>query len=65
MMLIQLHHQFKNGKTTMVAQRELQEDIQIRKFIDDVSLRHPLPKGAEWLICTPASHHFVMAVKND
>ncbi len=59
-MLAQLHYQFRDGHTEMVAQRELlTQEGDVQKFINEIKDRHPLPDGAIWMICNEDSPHFV------
>ena len=69
-MIYQLHWQFGDGKTEMRAQNKIDSPIEMHAWEEDVAKRHPLPKGAQWLICNEKSRHFVMAaetapIKND
>ena len=62
-MLIQLHHQFKDGKTDMRAQRDLKTLDDMGLFIREVKKTHPLPDGAIWMACNEKSEHFIMTHK--
>ena len=62
-MLMQLHHQFKNGTTEMCAQREIDpchSQKELSAFLKDTEKSHPLPENATWMICNEKSEHFVM-----
>jgi hypothetical protein len=59
-MLWQLHHQFKDGHTAFMAQREDPENNdELRKWIIVVQQSHPLPAGAMWLMCNEKSEYFI------
>lgn len=60
-MLYQLHWQFKDGKTEFIEQSEIRSQVEMRVWENDVVKRHPLPEGAQWLVCTEKSRHFLMA----
>lgn len=61
--LIQLHHQFKDGHTEMMAQRDIQNSREMRAFSDELMVAHPLPEGAQWLVCNEKSKYFVWAAR--
>ena len=60
-MLWQMHWQYRNGRTEMKAQRDLDEsDIQeMRRFVKEIAEDYPLPDKAMWLIVNEKSKHFV------
>lgn len=58
--LIQLHWQYKDGKTDERAQREIASHDELREFIAEIEKSHPLPEGAVWLFVPESSKHFVM-----
>lgn len=60
--LLQLHWQFGDGRTEMKSQQEIGSGAEMRAFEKDVQARHPLPEGAQWLICNEESEHFVKTV---
>ena len=60
MPILQLHHQFKDGKTEMCAQREVNDNYDLQKFIDETIPDYPLPEGAVWLAVPEDSPKFVM-----
>lgn len=68
-MLYQLHHQFKDGHTDMRAQKSFDlsksRDSDVRNWTKGVQERHPLPDGANWMICDEKSKHFVWAVDKE
>ena len=67
-MLIQLHHQFKEGHTEMCAQREIDprhRHKELRSFVEDTKGSHPLPDNAQWLFVTEKSRFFVWAKHED
>jgi hypothetical protein len=57
--LLQLHHQFKDGHSEMVAQNEIRTNEEYDLWVQDVRTRHPLPEGAVWMVCTEQSEFFV------
>lgn len=65
-MLWQLHHQFKDGHTGMIAQEDFPETTDaflvqaaFQKWAIDIAYRHPLPEGAIWMWCNEESPDFV------
>jgi hypothetical protein len=65
-MLWQLHHQFKDGHTEMVAQQDFPQENFTSAFQDwlrEIALMHPLPAGAIWMWCNEESPDFVWAAK--
>jgi len=63
-MLVQLHHQFKDGRTEMCAQREIDprhSQKELGAFVEDTQESHPVPDNAQWLFVTEKSKHFVWA----
>ena len=63
-MLYQLHWQFKDGKTEMRAQREIDCIDDMREFVAETQKAHPLPAGALWMCCDETSEYFVWAKSN-
>jgi len=61
-MLIQLHWQFENG-TEMKAQREINSNDEMRRFVQETKTSHPLPKGATWVACNEKSKYFMLTEK--
>ena len=63
MSLTQIHWQWirkgKTIKTEMRAQREINNNDEMREFFEETSRDHPLPDGAIWLACDERSKHFV------
>jgi len=57
-MLLQIHHQFKD-KTEMIAQIESKSPNEVSHKIKELNITHPLPIGAQWMICNEKSEHFV------
>jgi len=58
--LLQIHHQFED-RTEMVAQNTINNTTEMRAWEKEVAENHPLPTGAQWMICNEKSKHFVMA----
>jgi len=59
-MLWQLHHQFKDGHTEMIAQREINNDDEMREWVKELWKSHPPPKGAVWLACNEKAEYFAL-----
>ena len=59
-MLWQIHNQFKDSKSEICAQRELNGLADLRKFIADTTKSYPLPDGATRMVCDDRSKHFMM-----
>ena len=51
MRLIQIHHQFPDGRTVFVRQTEVRRMLELLPIVDALKKSHPLPKGANWLFC--------------
>ena len=62
-MLQQLHHQFADGHTEFVAQKEINSHGEFRDWLEDVNQRHTLPEGAQWLACNALSEYFVLGLE--
>jgi hypothetical protein len=58
-MLQQLHYQFKDGHTEFIAQNDITNHDEFRTWLEDVNQNHPLPDGAQWLVCNEDSEYFV------
>jgi hypothetical protein len=59
-MLWQLHHQYPDGHTEFVAQRDgLGSDENLRAWVEEAQKAHPLPEGATWLMCNEEAGEFV------
>ena len=66
-MLVQLHHQFRDGHTDMQEQVDLGETVGSRKhqtWLTEALKRHPAPEGAVWMVCNEDSEHFVKCDPN-
>lgn len=57
--LLQLHWQF-DDRTEMRAQREIISQKELKAWVDETKREHPLPKGAQWMLCNEKSEYFVM-----
>jgi len=57
-MLIQLHHQFKDGHTEMCAQREISSHDEMRAFVKEIKCKRPVPENAQLMACGENSPHF-------
>ena len=66
-MLYQIHHQFKDGKTEMCTQTEMDvyNHDKMRALVNHTRKSHPLPEGAIYMVCNEKSPHFVWAVAKD
>ena len=60
-LLIQMHHQFKNGTTVMCSQGAAQN---YENLIEETKISHPLPKNAIWMICNEKSELFIKTTDN-
>ena len=62
-MLHQIHHQWPDH-TEMVAQKDLSGDFsETREWVKEIKASHPLPQGAQWMMCNEKSEFFVWARK--
>ena len=63
-MLYQLHWQFKDGTTDMRSQREIashdshERNKLIHDWVAETKKDHPLPAGAQWMMCNKESKDF-------
>lgn len=70
-MLYQIHWQFKDGKTEMRSQKDIDASnlfakaAALKRWIAEAKEDHPLPKGAQWLVCNKKSEHFLWAVAEE
>ncbi len=60
--LYQLHWQFKDGHTEMRSQTDVGARKEIKTWILETKLEHPLPEGAQWLMVNEDSKYFLWAV---
>jgi hypothetical protein len=58
-MLVQLHHQFKDGTTICRAQRDVTGSEELAAFVKETIESDPLPEGAGWIACLEGSPFFV------
>jgi hypothetical protein len=58
-MLQQLHYQFKDGRTQFIAQKKIANHDEFRNWLEDINQNHPLPDGAQLLVCNEDSEYFV------
>lgn len=62
--LLQVHHEFKNGaRTEMIAQTEFTTQDALRDLMAELKISHPLPEGAQWMICDEQSGYFTKTHK--
>ncbi len=61
--LYQLHWQFENGTTDIWAQSEINSVAEMKAWEQETVENHPLPKGAQWLLCNHKSKYFVWAAE--
>lgn len=65
--VVQLHHQFKNGKTDMCLQKKINTDDksqELKRLVEDARISHPLPNDAKWLVVEEGSSLFVKEAVN-
>lgn len=61
MSLWQIHYQCKinpDGPTEMIAQREIRSQEEMKTFIEDIKVSHPLPLGGLYLAVPEGSPRF-------
>ena len=64
MPLIQMHHQYKDGRPTdFVAQREINGPDEHSAWMKELWETDPPPEGAMWMVCTEKSRHFLMTIE--
>ena len=64
-MLIQVHHQFRNGTTNMCVQADLNTQTELNKLLEETAKTHPLPENAIWMWCKEGAKDFVMTSKEE
>jgi len=62
-MLLQIHHEFEDGHTEMVAQKDVLNNEDYVCWKTEIEKEHPLPSGAKWMVCNEKSKHFVMTAE--
>jgi len=62
-MLYQLHWQYKNGKTEMKAQKDINSHDEMRVFISETQKKYPIPEKVIWMACNEQSEKFVLMEK--
>ena len=72
-LLYQIHWQFRSGRTEMIRQFELGDELssiekhhKLALLMKEVNESHPLPVKDGWpiwMVCNEKSHHFVMTIK--
>ena len=62
-MIIQFHHQFRDGKTEMQRQQNIETRQELKKALKEVNEKFPLPKNAIWMWCEIGSPYFVGCAK--
>ena len=60
-MLYQLHWQFKDDRTEMKAERDINSREEATAFLRDAQVEYPLPDGVVWLMVSEDSVRFVRA----
>ena len=50
-MLYQIHYEFRDGKTDIVAQQEINSIDEMKVFEMETTQNHSLPEGAQWMLC--------------
>jgi len=64
--IMQIHHQSKkDGSTVMVAQKEINNQDEMKAFAKETAQGHPLPDGTQWFYCDEKSKHFVVTDLTD
>lgn len=63
-MLYQIHHQNKKdrSKTEFLAQSDIENEEQYKKFVRETQEKFPLPEGFDWLFCNEKSEYFIKTV---
>ncbi len=58
--IVQIHHQFENGHTEFIAQREISSNKEINKWIGKLWETDPSPMCSQFMVCTEGSPYFLM-----
>ena len=64
-MLIQVHHQFRNGMTRMCSQGDPQNQKELEILLKETAKSHPLPENAQWMWCNEDAKEFVGTTKEE
>lgn len=58
-MLMQMHYQFKDGKTEFVAQRDVENLKEMQFWVKELWKTHAPPENAIWMACNEKSEFFI------
>ena len=58
--ILQLHHQFRDGHTDFCRQFTVTRPGQVHEVIRETQASHPVPEGAQWLLCWEGAPQFLM-----
>ena len=58
-MLLQLHWKYKDGRTVMKAQQEINSYDEMRAFVKETQEEYPLSDGVFWIACNESSKDFI------
>jgi len=60
-MIWQMHHQYRNGRTEMIAQKDFDESNkpEYHEWVRAIVDKYSLPENAQWLACNEQSEYFV------
>lgn len=65
-MIIQLHHEYQDGRTEFVSQREFDENLsqeelnhQLCEWRFETQESHPVPENCIWHMCTEGAPNFM------
>jgi len=64
LMLLQIHHQFEDGHTDFIAQREMSSHDDTRAWMNEIWETDPPPMCAQFMFCLEGSKHFVKTHAN-
>ncbi|MCK5617467.1 hypothetical protein KAR91_87195, partial [Candidatus Pacearchaeota archaeon] len=61
--LVQIHHQFEDGRTEFIAQREISSPDEMNSWVGETWETDPPPMCAQFMFCIEGSKHFLMTTE--
>lgn len=61
--IVQIHHEFEDGHTNFVAQREISSHDEMSTWVSELWEGDPPPMCSQFMACVEGSRHFLMMAK--